>query len=231
VRLGVTEHRVRLGPHEYRLLRVGGLRRALCYDNDHWLSLWVDRGAAAELAAASLLAARSPRSLVHLPLRRRDERPLGAALPEPHRARDLLLLHHSLQFPASRWKEVRARAGRAGNAGRQHTVEFRRADFALPRTLPHGLSHALPHNRRLPDPHHAGFRDRLRLSTAADTLVLSGSALPFAGAAADFFDLAVTGPHQDGHVCAELHPGSGLLERSMPLMHVEYCAEWEPWPI
>ncbi|MFI8533033.1 hypothetical protein ACIGMX_22685 [Streptomyces aquilus] len=219
MRLGVTEHRVRLGPHEYRLLRVGGLRRALCYDNEHWLSLWVDRRAAAELAAAWLLAARSPRSLVHLPLRRRGERPLGAALPEPHRARDLLLLHHSLQFPASRWKEVRARAGRAGS---QHTVEFRRADFPL------------PHDRAVPGAHHAEFRDRLRLSTAADTLVLSGSALPFADAAADFFDLAETGagtrPHQGRHVCAELHPGSGLLERSMPLMHVEYCAEWEPVP-
>ncbi|MFC8344420.1 hypothetical protein [Streptomyces sp. NPDC057280] len=219
MRLGVTERRVRLGAEEYRVLRVGGLRRALCFDSEHWLSLWVDRGAAAELAAAWLLAARSPRSLVHLPLRRRDERPVGVALPEPHRARDLLLLHHSLQFPASRWKEVRARAGKAGS---QHTVEFRRADFPL------------PHDRGVPDAHHAEFRDRLRLSTAADTLVLSGSALPFADAAADFLDLADTGPgpgpHPGGHVCAELHPGSGLLERSMPLMHVEYRAEWEPVP-
>ncbi|MBE8469511.1 hypothetical protein [Streptomyces justiciae] len=215
MRIGVTEHRVRLGAEEYRVLRVGGLRRALCYDSEHWLSLWVDRGAAAELAAAWLLAARSPRSLVHLPLRRRAERPVDAALPEPHRARDLLLLHHSLQFPASRWKEVRARAGKAG---RQHTVEFRRADFPL------------PHDQVVPGAHHAGFRDRLGLSSAADTLVLSGSALPFADAAADFFDLADTGPHQDGHVCAELHPGSGLLDRSMPLMHVEYRAEWEPVP-
>ncbi|MFF5492045.1 hypothetical protein [Streptomyces aquilus] len=218
MRLSVTEHHVRLGPHAYRVLRVGGLRRALCYDNEHWLSLWVDRAAAAELAAAWLLASRSPRSLVHLPLRRRDERPLGAALPEPHRARDLLLLHHSLQFPASRWKEVRARAGRAGQAGSQHTVEFRRADFPLPA------------DQGVPGAHHAEFRDRLGLSTAADTFVLSGSALPFADAAAAFFDLADTGPYQQGHVCAELHPGSGLLEPSMPLMHVEYRAEWEPVP-
>ncbi|NUR65650.1 MAG: hypothetical protein HOQ47_07820, partial [Streptomyces sp.] len=215
VRLGVTEHRVRLGAREYRVLRVGGLRRAVCYDSEHWLSLWVDRGAAAELAAAWLLAARSPRSLVHLPLRGRGERPAGAALPEPHRARDLLLLHHSLQFPTSRWKELR---GRVGSAGKAHTVEFRRADFALPR------------DQAVPGAHHAGFRDRIRLTTAADTLVLSGSALPFADAAADFFDLAETGPGRDGHVCAELHPGSGLLERSMPLMHVEYRAEWEPVP-
>ncbi|PWI18150.1 hypothetical protein DI272_31400 [Streptomyces sp. Act143] len=222
MRLGVTEHRVRLGSVEYRVLRVGGLHRALCYDSGHWLNLWVDRGAAAELAAAWLLAARSPRSLVHLPLRRRAERPAGAVLPERHLARDLLLLHHSLQFPASRWKEVRGRAGRAGSP---HTVEFRRDDFPSRR------------DRAVPGTHHAEFRDRLRLTTAADTLVLSGSALPFADAAADFLDLAGTGPGRDrrwrsagGHACAELHPTSGLLDRSVPLVHVEYCPDWEPVP-
>ncbi|MFF7449190.1 MULTISPECIES: hypothetical protein [unclassified Streptomyces] len=219
MRLGVTEHRVRLGPDEYRVLRATGLRRALCYDAEHWLDLRVDRAAAAELAAAWLLAARSPRSLVHVPLRRHGERPVGQPLPEPYRARDLLLVHHSAQFPASRWKDVRGRLGR----GSPHTVEFRRADFR-PDT-----------DRAVPGAHHAGFRDRLRLTTAADTLVLSGSALPFADAAADFLDLADTGPGRDrrtrhfaGHACAELHPTSGLLDRTVPLVHVEYCPEWEP---
>jgi hypothetical protein len=222
MKLGVTEHRVRFGAEEYRVLRTGGLRRALCCDSEHWLDFWVDRAAAAELAAAWLLAARSPRSLVHLPLRRRDERPVGPHLPEPHRARDLLLVHHSRQFPASRWKEVRSRLGR----GSPHTVEFRRADFP-----------ADP-ERAVPGAHHAGFRDRLRLATAADTLVLSGSALVFADAAADFLDLADTDPSSDrrlrgfdgGHACAELHPASGLLDRTVPKVHVEYCPEWEPVP-
>ncbi|MES5823549.1 hypothetical protein [Streptomyces sp. RG80] len=219
MRLGVTEHRVRLGPDEYRVLRTTGLSRALCYDSEHWLDLWVDRAAAAELAAAWLLAARSPRSLVHLPLRRHEERPVGTALPEPYRARDLLLVHHSTQFPASRWKEVRGRLGQ----GSPHTVEFRRADFPS------------DSDRLVPGAHHAGFRDRLRLTTAADTLVLSGSALPFADAAADFLDLADTGPGRDrrmrrfdGHACAELHPASGLLDRTVPKVHVEYCPDWEP---
>lgn len=222
MKLGITEHRVRLGPDEYRVLRATGLRRALCYDAEHWLDLRVDRAAAAELAAAWLLAARSPRSLVHLPLRGHEDQPVGAPVPEPHRARDLLLVHHSLQFPASRWKEVRSRLGRHGSP---HTVEFRRADFPSDT------------DRALPGTHHAGFRDRLRLATAADTLVLSGSALPFADAAADFLDLADTGPTEaarmhrfDRHACAELHPTSGLLDRTVPLVHVEYCPDWEPGP-
>lgn len=219
MRLGVTEHRARLGPDEYQVLRTTGLRRALCYDTEHWLDLRVDRTAAAELAAAWLLAARSPHSLVHLPLRRRDERPVGQPLPEPYRARDLLLVHHSAQFPASRWKDVRGRLGQ----GRPHTVEFRRADFPSDT------------DRAVPGTHHSDFRDRLRLTTAADTLVLSGSALPFADAAADFLDLADTGPGRDrrmrrfdGHACAELHPTSGLLDRTVPLVHVGYCPEGEP---
>lgn len=221
MRLGITEHRVRLGAEEYRVLRTTGLRRALCGDSGHWLDFWVDREAAAELAAAWLLAARSPRSLVHVPLRKRGERPVGPHPTEPYQARDLLLVHHSRQFPASRWKAVRGRLGH----GSPHTVEFRRADF--PAT----------EDRTVPGAHHAGFRDRVRLTTAADTLVLSGSALPFADAAADFLDLADTGPGWDirwrgdgGHACAELHPSSGLLDRSVPLMHVEYCPDWEPVP-
>ncbi|MDN3022573.1 hypothetical protein [Streptomyces sp. S.PB5] len=222
MRLGITEHRVRLGAEEYRVLRTAGLRRARCYDAGRWVEVWVDRAAAAELAAAWLLAARSPRSLVHLPLRGRGERPrIGRPLPEPHQARDLLLVHHSRQFPTSRWKEVRGRLGH----GSPRTVEFRAADF------PSGADRAGPESL------HAGFHDRLRLTIAAGTLVLTGSALAFADVAADFLDLADTGPAEHrrrqgngGHACVELRPSSGLLDRSMPAMHVEYCPDWEPVP-
>lgn len=122
---------------------------------------------------------------------------------------------------------MEGRAGAGGAAQRQDAHRRVPAGRFLP---PRDQANNQALDQAVPGAHHAGFRDRIRLATAADTLVLSGSALPFADAAADFFDLADTGPGRDGHVCAELHPGSGLLERSMPLMHVEYRADWEPTP-
>ncbi|WP_329789549.1 hypothetical protein V1227_35545 [Lentzea sp. DG1S-22] len=115
---------VRLGRDEYRVVRPAKpSRHASMYITDDAYrnaELLVDKVAARELAMAWELAMRSPRTLVYLPLRQaeyecrsfeEDDEPLL----------DLVLMHHSLGFPPSLWKEVRARLGR----GRPHVVRSR----------------------------------------------------------------------------------------------------------
>ena len=111
---------------------------------------------ATDLAIAWWQAARSPRSLVHLLLRSTGS-PCGEGWAGPRL--DLVLLHHSLQFPVSRWKQVRARVKTA---------------------VPHKV--VLPGEPFRPvDPEehrvwlHREFRDHLRWAIAADTLFLIGS--------------------------------------------------------
>jgi hypothetical protein len=95
---------------------------AVLVDHDRWLDMLVNETAAAGIGALWLLAARSSRSLIHLPLRANaspfyePEPGIGARL-------DLVLLHHSLRFAPSRWKEVRGKLGR----GPQDDSERRRS--------------------------------------------------------------------------------------------------------
>jgi hypothetical protein len=124
-------------------------------------SRWANyrRRAAAMFALAWGLAARSPHTIVYLPLRR-------AELPDHHaegRPLDLVLLHHRLAFPPSRWKQVRAGLG----TGWPHSV-----------VLPSDAWRSRPvadHRRSW----HQEFRDHLRWDIPADTLVLTGSRKAF----------------------------------------------------
>ena len=72
---------------------------------------------------------------------------------------DLVLLHHRLAFPPSRWKQVRSRLG----TGRPHTVVLPAQAWPARLTADH---------RRV---RYREFRDHLRWDIAADTLVLTGS--------------------------------------------------------
>jgi len=93
------------------------IAHAPLHEGCHGVPLTVDKAAALTPAMAWELAARSPRTMVYLPLRHNDRRciPRGDG---DERLLDLVLLHHSLGFPASRWKEVRAKLG----AGRPRAV-------------------------------------------------------------------------------------------------------------
>ncbi|WP_229406595.1 hypothetical protein [Micromonospora sp. NBRC 110038] len=111
----MTISTVQLGHHQYRVLQPARPPRfAGLYEGRLGAQFCLDKETTVMFAQAWGLAARSPRTIIYLPLRR-------AELPTDHawgRPLDLVLLHHRLAFPPSRWKQVRSRLG----TGRPHTV-------------------------------------------------------------------------------------------------------------
>lgn len=200
----------RLDGHDHRVIRPARpLAHAALSERRFGAELSVDKAAAVEFACAWWLAARSPHSIVHLPLRssaashggEHDGRPL-----------DLVLLHHSLGFPASRWKRLRAKL----SAPVPHKV-----------TLPPRAFPPVDHARRW----HRDFRDHLHWRIAADTLFVTGSrpAYEFQGdhvrALAEDSPARLAG-EPGAHCCAEIalgrrspYPG----RNPMALLHVECC--------
>jgi hypothetical protein len=189
-------------PPAFAGLREGRLGAQFC----------VDKNSAAMFAMAWGLAARSPHTIVYLPLR-------ASAAADPcdwGRPLDLVLLHHSLAFPPSRWKDVRARLG----AGSPHNV-----------TLPTGTWPSRPaadHHRMW----HHGYRDHLRWSVAADTLVLTGSREAYELRAEQVRELAEDGPahraqEPETHCCTEIPMGAWprypRRRHDYAELHVQYC--------
>ncbi|TQS26417.1 hypothetical protein [Microbispora sp. KK1-11] len=206
--------KVRLGRDEYRVVRPArAVQHAMLYEDRLGAQFSVDKRAAVVLAMAWGLAARSPHSLIYLPLR--TARPAGSANRE--RLLDLVLLHHRLAFPVSRWKHVRAPLG----AGRPHGVRLPPQAF-----------------RQRPDDDlrrwtHQDFRDHLRWDIAADTLFLIGSREAFELEADPVRALAEDCPAHlarfpGTHCCSEITMGrarTGYPDRRRPWaeLHIEYC--------
>ncbi|MFF7992980.1 hypothetical protein ACFZDG_24695 [Kitasatospora xanthocidica] len=219
MRLRTEIHRVRLGRDEYRVItpawRTAGA--SLYAGPGGWsMELYLDREGAEDLATVWALAARSRRSLVHLPLRA-GTGPAGLP-PVPSEDRlDLLLVHHSLGFPPSRWKEVRARLG----AGTPHTVDLPATDFPP--------EEAIDHERR----NFVGWRDELRFAGAAHTLVITGSPTAFRLTGSQLHALSREAPGRrfgcrpDAHDCLTLtHEGwgSGRAAKGVPgSLHITYA--------
>jgi hypothetical protein len=161
------------------------------------------------------LAARSPHSLVYLPLRRSGCDQVSSYC---GRKMDLVLAHHDLAFPASRWKAVRARLRPTGI--QQVTLPER----------PFRVFEAVPHYRRDP-------RDDLRYAVAADTLFLTSSQHGYELEGEVVMELLDEAPaalavRPDKHTCAEIdlgpwHTGMGQEQRrDTPLrLHVVCCNE------
>ncbi|MFE0778888.1 hypothetical protein [Streptomyces sp. NPDC058861] len=211
-------HRVGLDGRELRVVRsvpgpdsTGPALR----DDGHWLSMYADRDGADRLATLWALAARSARSLVYLPLRGNPAPHDGTGGTEPV-ALDLVLVHHSLQFPASAWKGVRARLGE----GVPGTVSL--PDDDLPD------EDAVDHERR----HHRTYRDHLAFDVAAHTLFVVGSSTAFREQGAALRRFVEEAPSharrhpEAGHFCVEFTPGAwgrGRTRRHVPGgLHVEY---------
>ncbi|MFB6894342.1 hypothetical protein ACFCX4_34130 [Kitasatospora sp. NPDC056327] len=195
--------------------------RAVLYEHDWSLDMYVDLDAARSLAVAWGLAARSRRSLVYVPLRAGRGGPQGVG--EWRRSSvvlDLVLVHHGLGFPPSRWKAVRGRLG----AGRPHTVEIPETDFPA--------DGEIDYRRR-------GFeewRDELRFGFAAQTLFLTGSATAFRWSGSLVHSLVSDGPvrtleYPGMHECVTLrHEGhsAGWTPRNRPgTVHIEYAHGWK----
>ncbi|MGV9410436.1 hypothetical protein ACWDOP_11025 [Nocardia sp. NPDC003693] len=196
---------VRLGRDEYRVVRPARpIEHAPLHEGYLGVQMTVDKTSALQLGAAWSLAARSPHTIVHLPLRHNDRScsPYGTG-DEP--LLDLVLLHHSLRFPVSRWKQVRAALG----PGRPHMI----TSTGLP----------VPSDADYEAAHHRGFKDVLRHSVAAGTLFLTGSRKAFDLEGRRLHDLIDECPRHmhatpDAHCCAELDVST--LPR---YLHVEYC--------
>ncbi|MFJ3514036.1 MULTISPECIES: hypothetical protein [unclassified Streptomyces] len=216
LKLPVTIHRARLGPVEFKVIRPARpLVRAVLVDHDSHLDAYFDQQAAKLVGGLWTLAASSPRSLVHLPMR--GNRAPGRELPKPgSRQLDLVLLHHSLQFPPARWKDVRSRLGR----GRPQTV-------TLPRPATADEQPADGEAR-----HYRENRDLFRQHVHAETLFMTGSAPVFGATAHHFFDVARNGPghvpvHRGyPHFCTSLHSNAGVLGDAREI-HIEYSDQWQ----
>ncbi|MER7756303.1 hypothetical protein [Kitasatospora sp. NPDC097643] len=224
MKLRTKIHRVRLGRDEYRVVTAAPQAgRAVLYDGDWSMQMYLDRQGAQDLAAAWALAARSRRSLVHLPLRAADG---PAGLPwdiGPDGRLDLLLVHHSLGLPPSRWKEIRARLG----TGTPHTADVPATDFPP--------EEAIDHDRR----NFTGWLDELRFAGAAHTLVVTGSATAFRWTGSWLHSLSREAPafqHHHGrspgsHYCITLrHNGNQFSSaaKGIPsMLHITYAHQWK----
>ncbi|MFB6392841.1 hypothetical protein [Polymorphospora lycopeni] len=204
---------VRLGYHRYRVVRAARVPRfAGLYEGRLGAQFCLDKESAAMFAMAWGLAARSPYTIVYLPLRRAEP-------PDRHvwgRPLDLVLLHHRLAFAPSRWKQVRARLG----TGRPHSV-----------TLPGDAWPSRPAAADRGRFWHQDFLDHLRWDIAADTLFLTGSRKAFELEADQVRALAEECPaHRvrtpGTHCCAEIGMGRTrhYPDRRRPYaeLHAEY---------
>lgn len=203
----------RLGGRVHRVIRPARVpAHAVLREGYLGWHMSVDKRASRDLAVAWWLAARSPHSLIHLPLRS------GAvACGEEYGGRplDLVLLHHSLAFPPSRWKAVRAAHAPAA----AQTVTLPGDAFGSPAPGDRGLER------------HREFRDRLAWDVAADTLFIVGSRPAFEMAGESLRALAEECPAHlagdpDTHCCAEIGVGRyGETRGRTPYreLHVQIC--------
>ncbi|CCH31736.1 hypothetical protein BN6_44550 [Saccharothrix espanaensis DSM 44229] len=215
---------VRLGRDSYRVIRPEHpVVHASLYEGRYGPRLAVDKAATVDLAFAWWPAARSPRSLVYLPVRS-GAPTCGEDYGGEGRKLDLVLLHHSLRFPVSRWKQVRARLAPSA----AHTV-----------TLPPNAFPVFSREEHRTD-NHREFKDHLRWAVAADTLFLVGSRLAYEREADRVRGLAEDGPaqvvgHPETYCCTEITLGqwkmSAAHQRNPSAeLHVDRCHEHWPAP-
>ncbi|MFG3490200.1 hypothetical protein [Streptomyces sp. NPDC047972] len=216
MKLALTIHRARLGSTEFKVIRPARpLAHAVLIDRDRWLDAYLDRDAAQRIGALWEVAASSPRSLVHFPMRR-GHAPAGREGDDSHRQLDLVVMHHSLQFAPSRWKELRNRLDR----GRPRTVTLPWAGDPDDDGIDYGTRH------------HRENRDLFHQHLHAETLFMTGSAPVFRDTVRNFLDVAQNGPGHalahpgDSHYCSRFHGNDGTLGNARE-MHIQYCDDWD----
>ncbi|MEU6715604.1 hypothetical protein ABZ897_29420 [Nonomuraea sp. NPDC046802] len=227
MRVKIVIQRARVGATEYRVIRPAKpLANGALFDAGDYYNMNVDREDGRRIGALWLLAARSPRSLVYLPIRAAPDSP-SVELYEGSEDRplDLVLVHHSLQFPPSRWKEVRRRVSSAKCPREVRTASVPDTDLPADDEIDH---HAMNYRE---------YKDVLRQRVHAETLILTGSAATFRQPARHFFAVAKEGPPAAAatsiylprgcnyHLCRSLYwpdpdPGDG-----QPI-HLEYSPSW-----
>ncbi len=210
---------VAVGGRKFRVVRPARPpQHAPLYTGYRSHQMLVDKQSALDLAAAWWLAARSPRTVVWLPLRQTattcGSRCYGQRL-------DLVLMHHSLALPVAAWKQARAQIRQT----RPHTVVLPERPFPDLTQADHERSHWREN------------LDHLRFALAADTLFLIGSRAAFELQAGQLRGLVEDCPaHMAAkpgtHCCAEIGLGAAPFASSdknrrnaWGEVHVEYCAD------
>ncbi|MCF6474239.1 hypothetical protein FAF44_38545 [Nonomuraea sp. MG754425] len=224
LRLKVAVQRGRLGGADFRVIRPARpLQNGALYEGQYSYEMYADRVDGRRIGTLMLLAARSPRSLIYLPMRTTptapgvgwyDEKPL-----------DLVLAHRAVQFRPSRWKRLREHinAVRAPRELRTASVPVR--DLRVD----HGLKPSLRS-----DPNHGSL---LHQAVHAQTLFLTGDTTALREAALEIFAVTKDGPPHAAtkhyipgacnyHVCRSLYDWSDLEEHGWEQFHVEFCPRW-----
>lgn len=224
MRLRTWVSHARVGRDQYRVIQPRRrLERAYLLTDlgesgtPRHLQMFVDRTAAVVLSATWALATISRRSLVYVPMRH-TAMPVGLDWDDSTTALDLVLMHHCLQFPPSRWKRVRAQLGQ----GSPHIATM--GTGALGRQLQ--TDDAL-WSRRNP-------RDRLRFTLVGATVFVTGSTRAFQTWGSDLQALTVeAGPYVKKHrgawhYCVEIDNRwqLGGYDRDWTMWHIEYCRRW-----
>lgn len=180
MRLRLVEFRPALGPTRYRVVRPNPpLQHTALADPTRYGWLVGDHDGLARLGALFAFAARFPHTIVYVPLRHGN--PLGEYEEQLRSCGDridLVLMHHSLQLPVSRWPELRGRL----RAGAPLTVDADEHQWPDP-----PAEWARRSGRR-------DFRDWLRPAVVASTLFLIGSRDSFRAAVGEFTYAAGNGP-------------------------------------
>jgi len=217
LRVKIAVQRVRMEGEEFRVIRPAApLNNGALYETGGRYEMYVDRTDGRRIGTLWLLAARSPRSLVYLPLRAtppapgigwRDEKPL-----------DLVLAHKTVQFRSSRWKRLRERIT-AGNAPRELQTA----------SVPEG---------DLQSDHAQRTSDQLRQHVHAETLFLTGTTRTFRESARHVFavtnegppaaatQLYLPGPGCNYHACRSLYVWQGPQAHAWQDLHVTYTPRW-----
>ncbi|MFI9047405.1 hypothetical protein [Streptomyces sp. NPDC053427] len=227
LRLKITVQQVRLGDEEYRVISPSKpLKNGALYTSDSSFNMYVDRADGRRIGALWLLAARSPRSLVYLPMRTAETEPWIAF--EDETPLDLVLAHRAVQFRPSLWKKLRARI-RAANAPR----ELRTARVPE-RDLPADTCEI---NYPAPSDPGNGNKNLLHQHVHAETLFLTGSTTAFREAAPHIFTVTKEGPPAAAtqlyisggcnyHVCRSIYHWPDMDTHGWDQFHVEFRPSW-----
>ncbi|MFF4949932.1 hypothetical protein [Streptomyces chattanoogensis] len=228
-RVKIAVQRVRLGDTEYRVIRPArplknGALHTKVGDMYQTFDMYVDRADGRRIGALWLLAARSPRSVVYLPMRTTPSVPgIGWDNEQPL---DLVLAHPEIQLRPSRWKQLRTRINAA------HAPRELRTASVPERDLPDlDGDYVVPDDPKKAEaltPHRHVF---------ADTLILTGGAAAFRAGAKEIYAVtrdgppkAATGLYLPGgcnyHICRCVYDWTDRGGRGWQPLHVEYTPSW-----
>lgn len=225
LRVKIAVQRVRLGGAEYRVIRPATpMRNGALYKNGSGYDMYVDRADGRRMGALWLLAARSPHSLVHLPIRTTRTAP-GTAWYDDQSV-DLVLVPRAMQLRPSRWKEIR----RQINAG--STPREVRTACVPERDVPD-----LDAEYVIPDDPKKAERHLLRQHEYAETLLLTSCPEGFREGAREILAVTKDGPPRAAeslyisgacnyHVCRGLYAWADIYDHDWEQLHVEFCPTW-----